>query len=128
MGAVSQREPNKEREYEAVDWQKKWHRVASTHTIQDLLTVDHAPETAAPLCFQAVLVEIGCILAGILMVMVLPVCLLEDQFNLEMKFPFCSALCLQDRCYGPLMLMTIPTAAAAVTLHWLLSKLFKHNY
>lgn len=128
MGAVARTEASKEYDHNAADWQRNWHRVASTHTIQDLLTVDHAPDRAAPMCFKSVLLGFGCVAAGAVLMVVLPVCLLNDHFNLGVMVPMCAALCLREVCYGPLLLMTLPTALTAITLHWLLSKLFKHNY
>jgi Phosphatidylinositol N-acetylglucosaminyltransferase subunit Y len=110
------------------DWQRNWQRVASTHTLEDLLIVDQPPEVAPPICWKTLATGLGCLAGGLMFILVLPAWLLATIVPFQVPAPPWLSFFILDKYYGALLAMTVPTALAAVTLHWVASKLFKHNY
>lgn len=113
---------------DATEWQQKWQRVASTHTLVDLLTVDQPADFSAPICWKTVAFGAALCMLGGTFLFGIPMWLLSSVVFGHTHVPEWAILFVKDQYFGPLLTMTVPVACAAICLHWLASKLFKHNY
>lgn len=106
--------------------ERNWRRVASTHTLQDLLNAtDLSKQQCGPsiklLALGLLLVVAGAatLVAGVFSVVVAP--LLPPS-----QHPWLAAV-QADRYYHLLLPLTVPVTIAAIALNWFSMKLFKHN-
>ncbi|KAL4458776.1 hypothetical protein ABPG75_013641 [Micractinium tetrahymenae] len=106
--------------------ERNWRRVASTHTLQDLLNVNdpskqrHGPDIKLlALGLLLVVAGVASLAAGVFVILVAP--LLPPS-------PYAWLAAVQaDRYYHLLLPLTVPVTIAAIALNWFSMKLFKHN-
>jgi phosphatidylinositol glycan anchor class Y biosynthesis protein len=109
-------------------WQRNWRRVASTHSLQDLLEADAPADPAAPMSMELLAVGVACVLLGLLFLVAMPFWLVGSKLLPSAGSVGVLEWLRNDEYYGPLVVLTVPVMLAAVFLHWLALKLFKHNY
>lgn len=101
--------------------QSSWHKVASTHNLQQLLDEASEPKPRRSAALGLLLLTAAVLGASSLLFACLVSKLLPPFTNPTLRW-------VQQDCYYCLLLpLTLPATVVAVTLNWFSLKLFKHN-
>ncbi|EFN53244.1 hypothetical protein CHLNCDRAFT_137154 [Chlorella variabilis] len=106
--------------------ERNWRRVASTHTLQDLMDADDPAK-------QRQGADLKLLALGVLLILIGAVSLALGVFAIvvapllpPLAHPWLASV-QRDRYYQLLLPLTVPVTIAAITLNWFSMKLFKHN-
>ncbi|KAI7836653.1 hypothetical protein COHA_009537 [Chlorella ohadii] len=106
--------------------ERNWRRVASTHTLQDLLDADKPRQEPRQPNFKLLALGVLLILGGVATLALGVFAFVVAPLLPPLSHPWLAAV-QEDRYYRLLVPLTVPVTIAAITLNWFSMKLFKHN-
>lgn len=106
--------------------ESNWRRVASTHTLQDLLEAEHPPGGGRPPSWRLLVYGVALIAAGAGSMLLCVAAILVLPMLPPVSNTYARAVQV-DRYYQLLVPLTVPVTILAVFINWMSMKLFKHN-
>lgn len=106
--------------------ERNWRRVASTHTLQDLLEADNPAAKNEGPSLKLFALGMLIILTGVASLAACAFAMLVAPWLPPSPHPLVAAI-QGDRYYQLLIPLTVPVTIIAISLNWFSMKLFKHN-